>query len=381
NPLVEGLMRSIPASGPSVTSQLVRGGAATLPPRRGDTLIVFSAEPGKKALDGEGAFSPFAESLGKHIATANVEIESMLKRFPAEVLERTNDFQRPERLSQLTRDFYFRREGSAELAYEEEIRRLNAQIAELQQDSVARKRFTIVSSDETGRPKSIISAPPAPTVRTRDANPRSGTEQSIGDAGALSPREPNITIAADRAASAVIRKLRVSPDGKLLALGDEDGLIRIVRLDTLEVISTFRGHGGRISDLDFNPDSRTLLSAGRDGFIRFWDLESVREKARPVKELKAPRSIPYSARMNPDFPDRFVLMGDREGRLVAWDTRRDRIITNAKFHHGPVLSVAYQPSGRGTFLSGAGDGQLKIRLSEGKRLTVQTHVGAMFQAS
>jgi uncharacterized caspase-like protein len=92
NPLVEELMRSIPASGPSVTSQLVRGGAATLPPRRGDTLIVFSAEPGKKALDGEGAFSPFAESLGKHIATPNVEIESMLKRVSAEVLERTKDF-------------------------------------------------------------------------------------------------------------------------------------------------------------------------------------------------------------------------------------------------------------------------------------------------
>ena len=101
-----------------VVSQLVRGGAAALPPRRGDTLIVFSAEPGKKALDGIGTFSPFAESLGRHIGTTNVEIESMLKRVAAEVLERTNHFQRPERLSQLTRDFYFRREGQ-NVAYED----------------------------------------------------------------------------------------------------------------------------------------------------------------------------------------------------------------------------------------------------------------------
>jgi hypothetical protein len=379
NPLADELMRSIPASGSSAVSQLVRGGAAPLPPRRGDTLIVFSAEPGKKALDGTGTFSPFAESLGRHIGTTNVEIESMLKRVAAEVLERTNHFQRPERLSQLTRDFYFRGEGQ-NAAYEDEVRRLSAKIAELQQEPLARKRFTIVPSDEAGRPaSSIVTAPPATqSSRTRSAGQLSDASQMAGDASAA---ERNVVIAVDRTASTVIRKLRVSPNGKLLALGDEEGLIRIVSLETLEVVATFRAHIGRISDLDFKPDSRILLSAGRDGSIRFWDLENLRENARPLKELKAPRSIPYSARFNSDFPDRLVLMGDREGRLVAWDTRRDHIITNAKFHHGPVLSVAYQPAGKGTFLSGGGDGQLKIRLPEGKRLTVQTHNGPMFQAS
>src|ERR1700730_9324165 len=95
NPLADVLLRSIPGSF-SGTSQLVRGGAAGLPPRRGDTLIVFSAEPGKKALDGSGDFSPFAESLGRHIGIPNIEVESMLKRVSAEVLEHTNYFQRPE---------------------------------------------------------------------------------------------------------------------------------------------------------------------------------------------------------------------------------------------------------------------------------------------
>ena len=53
NPLAGELLRSIPGSS-SENSPLVRGGAAALPPRRGDTLIVFSAEPGKTALDGSG---------------------------------------------------------------------------------------------------------------------------------------------------------------------------------------------------------------------------------------------------------------------------------------------------------------------------------------
>jgi WD40 repeat protein len=86
-------------------------------------------------------------------------------------------------------------------------------------------------------------------------------------------------------------------------LGDEEGFIRIVRLDTFEVAATFRAHSGRVSDLDFKRDSRILLSAGRDGAIRFWDLENLPKNpaVRQIKELKAPPSIPYSARINPIY--------------------------------------------------------------------------------
>ena len=219
--------------------------------------------------------------------------------------------------------------------------------------------------------------PPVGRTRGHEAAPATREIAPAGASGVAPADERNVVIAVDRAASAIVRELRVAPNGKLLALGDEDGLVRIVRLDTLEVVSTIRAHGARISDLDFSPDSRTLLSSGRDGAIRFWELET----GRQVRELKVPGSIPYTARMHPDLPDRYVLMGDREGRLVAWDLKRDRIITNAKFHQGPVLSVAYQPGGKGTFLSAGGDGQLKVRLPEGERLTLRTHNGPMFQAS
>jgi Caspase domain/WD domain, G-beta repeat/Anaphase-promoting complex subunit 4 WD40 domain len=391
NPLADELLRSIAPSALSAPSEAVRGGAAALPPRIGDTLIVFSAAPGKKALDGGGDLSPFAESLGRHIASPNVEIESMLKQVTAEVLERTQQFQRPERLSQLTRDFYFHREGQAEVAAQEEIKRLRAQLAELKREPIAPKRFTILGSDDPALGKSIITKPNGATTnpqnsRTRgheaappakETLPLREAEIVSTDVAPVDPVDRNVVIAVNRTASTVVRKLGVSPNGTLLALGDEEGLVRIVRLGTLEVIATIRAHSARVSDLDFSPDNRTLLSAGRDGAIRFWDVES----GHQLRELKVPGSIPYSARMHPNFPDRYALMGDREGRLVAWDLKRDRIITNAKFHHGPVLSVAYQPAGGGTFLSGGGDGRLKIRLPAGRRISVRSHNGAMFRAS
>jgi WD40 repeat protein len=97
--------------------------------------------------------------------------------------------------------------------------------------------------------------------------------------------------------------------------------------------------------------------------------------------LKAPESIPYSARINSNNPDRYVLMGDRDGHVIAWNLKRNQIITNTKFHQGPVHSVAYQPGGNGTYLSGGADGQLKIRLPGGQRLSLHPHNGVMFQAS
>jgi WD40 repeat protein len=173
----------------------------------------------------------------------------------------------------------------------------------------------------------------------------------------------NIVIAVDQKASTIVRRLRLSPDGKLLAVGDDEGLVRIVRLETFEVVRTIRAHTQRVSDLDFSPDNRTLLSAGRDGVIRYWDVES----GSQLRELRVPNSIPYSARMNSASPERWVIMGDRNGFLYAWDLPKGHTITNVKLHEGPVLSVGYQPGGGGAFFSAGGDGELKVRMPMGQR--------------
>jgi WD40 repeat protein len=385
NPLAEDLMRSVGPLPPSDSSQVVRGGAAPVAARPGDTFIVFSAEPGKKALDGSGELSPFAEALGRHISSPNVEIEAMLKRVTKDVLERTHYYQRPERLSQLTQEFYFR---PANVAYEEEIKSLRAKQAMLQPEPGMRKQFTIVGSDDAALRRLVPPAParPGPTSLTRgqEASPLSTqTTPTKGgvtsDVASADSAGSNVVVAGDRAASTVVRKLRISPDGKLLALGDEEGFVRVIRLDTFEVIASIPAHGGRISDLDFSPDSGILLSVGRDRLLRFWDVNT--PSRSPVRELKAPESIPYSARINSNNPDRYVLMGDRDGHVIAWNLKRNQIITNTKFHQGPVHSVAYQPGGNGTYLSGGADGQLKIRLPGGQRLSLHPHNGVMFQAS
>jgi hypothetical protein len=61
-----------------------------------DGMIVFySAEPGKAAEDGEGANSPFAQSLAKRIVEQNKKIQEVFQEVSSDVKTSTKDFQHP----------------------------------------------------------------------------------------------------------------------------------------------------------------------------------------------------------------------------------------------------------------------------------------------
>ncbi len=104
NPLTDVLQKSIKSTGRSAT---IARGLAKVTSRANETLITFAAAPGAIAADGQGRNSPFTKALLKHIGTPGVEIEVMLKRVTKEVKTATRQKQTPERLSRLTREFYF----------------------------------------------------------------------------------------------------------------------------------------------------------------------------------------------------------------------------------------------------------------------------------
>ena len=59
------------------------------------TLIAFATAPGKVALDGDGANSPFSAALSKHMATPGLELQQMLTRVRADVVAATKNQQVP----------------------------------------------------------------------------------------------------------------------------------------------------------------------------------------------------------------------------------------------------------------------------------------------
>ncbi len=106
NPLAENLKRNLVAMRRG--SELGRG-LARIEPTGRDTLIAFAAAPGQEAADGTSRNSPFTAALLKNVTRPNLEVSVMLKLVSAEVRENTNNAQRPQQLSDMSRTFYFTR--------------------------------------------------------------------------------------------------------------------------------------------------------------------------------------------------------------------------------------------------------------------------------
>src|SRR5882724_3053564 len=104
NPLAENLRRGLEVTKRS--ANLGRG-LARIEPTSRDTLIAFAAAPGQVAADGDERNSPFTASLLKNLPRPAVEVSVMLKEVSADVRRATNNSQRPQQLSDMSRTFYF----------------------------------------------------------------------------------------------------------------------------------------------------------------------------------------------------------------------------------------------------------------------------------
>jgi hypothetical protein len=104
NPLTDNLKRNLAAINRTVS---VGRGLARIEPTGRDTLIAFSSAPGQEAADGRGRNSPFTASLLRHLPKPGLEVSVMLKEVTADVRKETNNSQRPQQLSDMSKAFYF----------------------------------------------------------------------------------------------------------------------------------------------------------------------------------------------------------------------------------------------------------------------------------
>jgi len=118
----------------------------------------------------------------------------------------------------------------------------------------------------------------------------------------------------------VVTAVAVHPDGEKIAVGGDDHLVRVLRLDGGSPLHVLAGHTDWVRSVAFHPQGHLLVSGGGDRQILFWDVPSGRQLASPARH---PQAV-YAVRFSPDGEQLAAAGFDDKLRLYDTKTRRLR---------------------------------------------------------
>lgn len=192
-----------------------------------------------------------------------------------------------------------------------------------------------------------------------------GEAEGSGENGVSVAGNANSGTVANANGDLYIRSVCFSPDGKLLATGAEDKLIRIWDLSTKRIIKILRGHEQDIYSLDFFPDGDRLVSGSGDRTVRIWDLRS--------SQCSLTLSIEDGVTTVAVSPNgKLIAAGSLDKTVRVWDSstgflveRLDSGNESGNGHQDSVYSVAFSSNGK-QIASGSLDRTVKLWNLEGK---------------
>jgi WD40 repeat protein len=132
--------------------------------------------------------------------------------------------------------------------------------------------------------------------------------------------------------------MAISQNGRLLAVGSDMGIIRVIDLSNPDNITELKGSVGAVFSLAFSRDAQQLFSTSSDKRILLWDLSS-RKSSEIYNDANTVRAITIS-------PDgRFLVAGADDGKLLLWDIKADQMSVLSAENSTAIYSLAFNSSG------------------------------------
>jgi WD40 repeat protein len=179
----------------------------------------------------------------------------------------------------------------------------------------------------------------------------------------------------------------MSGDGRFLASGGEDGLVRLWQVSDGHLRATWRGHVGIIHGVALSGDGQLVASAGEDGTVRLWqagrpDQDAGRQDAAatsgvpqgPLATLRGHRGTVWAVAVSRDGG--VVASGWIDGTLRLWAAPSGQLLETVQGPTSGVNAVALSRDGR-FVASGGVDGAVQLWEAAGGRAlsSVQAHTG------
>lgn len=136
-----------------------------------------------------------------------------------------------------------------------------------------------------------------------------------------------------------VLSVAISPDGKTAITGSVDSP-QVWDIETARVIGRLQGHSSPIKTIDVSPDGKLIATGGEDGMIHFWDLESL----DLISTISSGSGTLYSIEFSPDG-EFAVSTGLTYGRVRVWHIK-SRAKTKVYYgHSGRVDHATFSPDG------------------------------------
>jgi len=147
-----------------------------------------------------------------------------------------------------------------------------------------------------------------------------------------------------------------SPDGSRFATVDTHGRVEFRDSRTGQQLNpiTLRGLTGRATSVALSTDGRLLAIGSDDGVVRFWDSQA--GTLRMDRRLEHSHAV-TAASFSPDGAH--IVTASSDGLVRLWDTPTARLLVTYQGHRDVVNSAAFTPDGARVVTASA-DGTTKM---------------------
>ena len=190
-----------------------------------------------------------------------------------------------------------------------------------------------------------------------------------------------------------VRAAALSPDGRTVVVGDDQGTVRFLNLESGAITTAVAAHAGAVIETGVTPDGTSAVTSGEDGKSLVWNLATHRVRmslvghAGPIRgqaispdgstlytgsfdttilasDLSGKRGFVRSfigAQSNPALgawnvaisPNgRVLAVGGSDGKANLWDTRSLRKLGSFQAVSGFAAAVSFGPGGRTLLVAG-----------------------------
>ena len=154
-----------------------------------------------------------------------------------------------------------------------------------------------------------------------------------------------------------------SADDRYLAIGTDEGTIRLWALENRKPPRDFHAHRASVAALSFGNSARRLYSWDREGTLRLLDVPG----GKLLKEFRTP---PAGEAVLAQFSSnhRWFAWGDPEGRLRVWDLAAEKLHFEKEVLNSRYSILRFSPDGRLLMTRGA----RSLRRAEANREAIES---------